>query len=885
MRWKALLGATLIAGPLLLGPVPAGADANLLGPVTARLATLQAELLAARDPAQKVHLMLLVGKHDEALQLERTLPESAQVLGAQVLIANGKFQEAAPLLQRIIDSHPRAPEARALVYRWWVLVDDLGRMKEEAERGHDAVDYRARGEEAALTLDLAQSQKAYTQALALSRTAADSAGALGGLGVVAYRRQDFEASLKRLTEALAKSDPDPDLLLHLSDTLIRLGRTAEAIAAARLAVAIAPYHEAAHYLLGNGYTEKNYTELLAARPDAFADPSGRPALAAADSLLAAGRIEDARRAYADLAALHPRWADVRARLGSLEFSASDYPAARRWFSEAVLLCPEYGRAHNGMAKVLEAERLEIEVHRADYERAFAAAPMPDVPQIERFVSNWSSLSPRHQKQVALSVVPWKRFIPVLVASGATYYIKPLYQLLSETPGQELLRDQRINYDSRLWDDVRGCGGFHTVTGVEDVERTILNRYNTVLHELSHQVHAVLTPDRKRTIQELYRKAKERDEGGKDAFLSRYAGGSVFEYFAEGANALQSPRRDAYDTREIVRERLDQKDPALKSLVVELMQRADVDSSYAVGFANQGDDLIERGKAREAIAAYEEALARSPKDENAQGSLVFALEVADSMASALARAARESKENPLSATLCIRYAYTQWEGGKGLDAAIHTLETGRAGVREEERYLIDLELGRLYWVAGSPDASRKAFAAVLDYQSDNPEGLWGLASADALASKWDDAFPRFEEAVRNRTGVVELRADYARELLRAGRFDAAKGQIDAALLLDPEDPEALALQGWWLLEQGNVEEGKAKAERAIELAPWCDLAVIVLARIEYKEGDGAAARATAAPILERIETKATPTYVYREKWGRYDLVHMLPQVERQLVPGS
>ena len=33
--------------------------------------------------------------------------------------------------------------------------------------------------------------------------------------------------------------------------------------------------------------------------------------------------------------------------------------------------------------------------------------------------------------------------------------------------------------------MRGAGGFNTVTGIEDVERTIFDRYNTVLHELTH----------------------------------------------------------------------------------------------------------------------------------------------------------------------------------------------------------------------------------------------------------------------------------------------------------------------------------------------------------------------------------------------------------------
>ena len=146
----------------------------------------------------------------------------------------------------------------------------------------------------------------------------------------------------------------------------------------------------------------------------------------------------------------------------------------------------------------------------------AAAEMPEVPGIQQFVVNWQSLSPRHRKRVALSIAPWARYVIVLARGGATFYIKPLYMLLSDCPDMETLHDQRINYDSRLWDDVRGAGGYHTVTGIEDVERTIFDRYDTVLHELSHQVHGVLVADDSREIQEHYRRAKARDDSTKTA---------------------------------------------------------------------------------------------------------------------------------------------------------------------------------------------------------------------------------------------------------------------------------------------------------------------------------------------------------------------------------
>jgi tetratricopeptide (TPR) repeat protein len=540
-----------------------------------------------------------------------------------------------------------------------------------------------------------------------------------------------------------------------------------------------------------------------------------------------------------------------------------------------------------MAKALEAERLAIEVHRPAYEAAFAAKPMPQVPGIETFVVNWRSLSPRHQKQVALSVAPWKTYIPVLVESGSTYYIKPLYELLSETPGQELLRDQRISYDSRLWDDVRGCGGYNTVTGVEDVERTILDRYNTVLHELTHQVHGVLTPAHKREIQELYRRTKERDETTHDAFLSRYAGGSVWEYFAEGANALESPRRDPYDTRDIVLERLETRDPALLGLVQALMGATDLDSCYAVGYANRGDDELTRGHADQAIASYRLALQRTPAEESATASLIYALDVAGGAGDALALAEQAAPVNPASAALALRHASALWHAGRGLDAAIAALRAARPQVRVDERYLVDLELGRLHWIRGDAAESRNAYAAVLEYQRDNPEGLWGTAAALALDQDWTIAWSRYEEAVRLRTGVVELRADFGRDLLRAGETARAREQVEAALLLDAEDPTVLSLLGWVQLAEGDPQGAAASASRALELGPWCDLARIVGARAHQAMGEagaGQAARAAEllAPLRARIADGAAPEYVYRPKWGRYDEVHALPAVERSML---
>jgi len=887
---------SLVLASLLLGFTGAPVHADLLDPVRERVADRTAALdeLAATGKTgaavERAELLLTTGQPDEAYGLMDSLLAAGvrgRILAVRACLAVQDFARVPELLEALQASDPDNDEVRALAYRWWTLIDDLGRV-EAAEVGRLAsgtatpADRLAAASLAGRLLRFDEARAKYEEALPFCAGGEDSARAWHGLGTVLYRQRDFDGSLDALTRALGLSEPDPDLLMTLANTLIRLGRTADAIAATKLAVRIAPYHEAAHYMLGNGYADKNYTELEAAYPKAFADRDGRAALAAADALLAQGSADGARAAYTALAGAHPGWADVPVRLGSLDFAERGYEAARREFMKALAACPEYGRAHNGMAKALEGQRLAVEIHHAAQEARFDAEPMPDVPGIETFVVNWNALSPRHKKRVALSIAPWKRFIPVLVEGGATYYIKPLYELLSETPGQELLRDQRISYDSRLWDDVRGCGGYHTVTGIEDVERTVFDRYNTVLHELTHQVHGVLPSGRGREIQDLYHRAKERDEAGNDAFLSRYAGGSVWEYFAEGANALESPRRDAYDTREIVKERLDEKDPALEHLVLVMMNEVDVDSCYAVAYVNRGDDRLEMGKPEEAVAAYRQAIERAPDEETAQASLAFALEVDGEAGKALELASRESARQPESATLALRHADALWTAGRGLHAAIETLRASRNRVRENERYRVDLELGRLYWVAGNADSAGAAYARALDYQADNPEGLWGRAASLALAGDWDGAWTVYEEAVRHRTGVVALRADFARDLLRAGETERAGKQLDEARLLDAEDPDVLALTGWLRIEEGDAEGARTAAARALELAPWSDLARIVLARIARTGGNPAEAASVLQPLRDRIRDDAPPEYVYRPRWGRYEQVHTLPAVERGLI---
>ncbi len=913
--WRRSVGVRLLAAGLALaacsrshddragaGPVVVDAGPESAPPAPALPATLPAELAAvapARSAAEKqvttasgrerAALWLTTGALDRARAELPTLIAgdlADRLVALRLLSAIHDADRRAALIAELLASDPDAAGVRDAAYRWWLELEDLERLSRAlaartAAGATDATDRLAAARLAAALHDDAAARDGYVEVA----TAADpelSARAHIGLSALARDASDPATALSEAQRALRKTPLDPDALVAVAESLIRLGRTDDAIATLDLTLELAPYHLRAHYLLGSGYARRNYTELYAAFPERFSHGAGRVELRYGEGLAADGRLAEARAWFAALARRHPDWADVAVRRGGLAYAAGDFAAARREFVAALALCPEYGRGHIGLARTIEALRAHYRPHRAEAETALDAAPMPSLPDIERLVINWRSLAPRHQKRLALSIAPWRRYLPVLVASGATIYIKPLYQILSDAPGQDKLRDARVSYDSRLWDDVRGGGGYRTVAGIEDVEARIDGGYDTVLHELSHQVHQVLAPEWTRRIDQLYAVTRQRQRQTGDAFLSAYAGSSVWEYFAEGANSLATPRRDRWDPREIVRERLEQRDPDLAALVDEIMHRADVEPSFAVGLSARGSHLLELGDADGALAAYREALQRAPGDESVISASLYALTVTGHADRALAEAEVAERAQPTSAAIAIRLAYARWLAGPGLPAAIAVLVKARKRVHPAERYVVDLVLGNLLLTIGDPRQSERAYRAVLEERADSSDGLWGLARAKALAEQWDEAWKAYQSAVRRRTGVVELRDDFALDLLRAGEIDRASEQIEAALLLDPDDPRALALAGWRDLERGDSAAAADHVARARKSAPWCDLAVIVAARIQRAAGDRAGAAETVAPLAARIRARTPPEFVYRDKKGIYQMVHALPGVEQILV---
>jgi tetratricopeptide (TPR) repeat protein len=829
--------------------------------------------------ADHPELLTELGKHDAV---------TAQALSAEDLLRQYRFGDASGLVAALAGN--RNPDARALHYHWLFLSEDL-RTADSLTRTELAADTAdvaaglARGELLYRLLKYDDATSTLERALRHASTPTERAQASVVLAKIYEKQNRYQQAFDSLATLLTPQTLTAEILYQTGLILIDLSRVSEAIDLFEEATRWNPDYELAHYFLGNGYARLNYTQLREKYPRQYGDPNALKALASAETAFADGNMTAAKNMTRALLTTYPEAVEPPAFLGSLAWDEAEADSAEFYFREALVRCPEYGRAQNGLAKSLELKRMRINVHRGEDSLKFAREQMPIVPQIDQFVANWKSLSPRHQKQVALAMAPWKLYLPVLVESGHRYYIKPLHERLSQSPGLETLKDQRISYDSRLWDDVRGCGGYTTVTGIEDVERSIYSGYNTVLHELTHQVHGVFPPADAEKLLNVFHTARNREDAGEKVFMSQYQASSAWEYFAEGANGYYSPRRDEYDTREIVHERLFASDTTLAHLVEYYVQAPNLEACYPVGLVDAAQDATERNQLAQAMSYAQKAYARAPRGEVVLAELSHLYSLRDDDQKALAFADSLRTFYPQKAG-----GYTQWQGARfftdgNLDAGIARLQDGLAVVdTSEEREAVRQALGNALSDNGDYVGAEQQYRAVLLRHNSDSDALWGLAGALGDDGKFSEADSVFQKALLERSGIADLRLDYARMLLHAGRLTDAETQINEAAILTPGEPPVLTMQGWLASCKGEWKMALELYDQSLALAPYDRLPAVL--RLEALRHTGQSGKAEKEwKRLERASRTDTPQWFYNERQSVFLAGYTWPHYLRHLLETS
>lgn len=224
-------------------------------------------------------------------------------------------------------------------------------------------------------------------------------------------------------------------------------------------------------------------------------------------------------------------ADVLTFAANLDQIQGNLDAAENRYFQALRICPFYFRAMAGIRELRTLRKLNGDSNSAEVfeKRRKAVAEVAIPPSIGTFIGNYNSLNEESRIAALWALRFWLPYVDFLLAKGGRAYVKQNFQLLSQVPGAEFLRDSRVEKDNdfRLRDDLPGIATNGLVVTSDIANRgVIFGEYNIAGHETSHTFqHA--SPNIEACVKKLYAAAKARK-----VFANSYSETNDSEYFAE-----------------------------------------------------------------------------------------------------------------------------------------------------------------------------------------------------------------------------------------------------------------------------------------------------------------------------------------------------------------
>jgi tetratricopeptide (TPR) repeat protein len=428
----------------------------------------------------------------------------------------------------------------------------------------------------------------------------------------------------------------PEVALGYADRALDLDESDDAATALRIRALIRArrFQDAVTYSARASSQPRSGVEVLAAH---------------ASALFRTQQNDDARACYEQVVAREPLHAEAHLRLGSGLLPPSNAvvsPALAR--AIRTLRAGQLVAARDDLVGVLRAEphhpiahrllgetlyRLRAEDCLASKSAAFrrvreqSRGPDPDLAVVAAFVPGFDALPPARAEAVLRALGLFGSRLPTLVRKGGSHELLAEEIRTTDSPARASLRGRRT-FDGRVWDDVRGIGGLRAATGIEALDEAATFGFDTLAHEVAHQVH--LHGFERRSIGVRIRAAFDRaiEEG---RCLDYYAASNYAEYFGQGVEAFHClvKRPSAEATHGHTRFELLRVDPALHDLIAEL-----------VDF-----DPLARGR-----EGREELLATCVEAALAVGRVEDALTAVEMLATGPVRAALEERTRALARTL-------------------------------------------------------------------------------------------------------------------------------------------------------------------------------------------------------------------------------------------
>ena len=809
----------------------------------------------------------------------------------------GRYEDADSILGQLLSEDPDRPDAllaqahlRRRQYRFGDAARSLAYAAELAPENEGVVLLEGR-----LALDRVDLVAASTIFGQLLERDPNSADALLGLAEVAFWTDSHTDARALLQQAL---DLDPSLApAHL--LAARIDREAQAnaewrasvlraVAAdslsaaahaalasvlrsdgelesayrhAQRAIDLDPFSQGAHSYLGNGGSLFGY-DSVPADPGEFDGRIGE-LLTLGDQHLLARRYSEAMDPFREVLATDPANTVALMGIGTAHYHLGEFETALGWFERILADHPGYGLAHYGISYALRRMRDRVIVGLDEMRAVFEQRDAPEPPGLRDVFPDYERLDDQLRKIVRLSVEPFSNYLPALAVGGATFHLLPFHKLLWQSPHKERTRGTRT-FDLRLWDDVKGQGGFHAVGGEEWVRDVRYQRWNVVTHEFTHQVHGMFPDDQRVEVARLFQTAR-----AERRTLDYYADFNEMEYLAQAAEAFISEVKftDQRGTSKHTRDQLRTRDPAL----FEFLERVNEGDNYRDveirAYRQKGNTLVREGDLTGAATTAREALRRYGDHPDLLSLLarVHLLRGNYAEARSLHRMSIEAFPEAIAG-----YA------GLAEDVVLQTRDHQRAievlrtaAHRRPDSAEPRLRLADVYHAAGRLDSMELALDSALSIEeSPNPYGgianPWILrASGRMLREDYEGA----EQALRHSLENINRRdpsawAELALAELRTGRPDEGHEDLATAQLLDPDDPRVLEVRSEFAAHDGNAAAARRLLEQVLDLDGSRLSAIVQLS--EVLDGvDDDESRALLERALKMVREPGPVEFVFRD----------------------
>ena len=809
----------------------AAQDAGCVQPVRT-VAQLDSAIIATRDrleeqPASRdlrcrmAALRMQAGRYEEADSiLERLLaddPDHLDALITQAILLRRQysFGDATRTLSRAAELAPASPEVRLLEGRHALDRMDLAAAdtiyRELLRSNPGSAPARLGLAEITFWTDQhADAQELLDQALDIDPTLAPAHLLAARIHREAQATAEWKAAVRSAVEVDSLSADGHATLA----TLLRSdGALDEAYRHAQIAIELDPFNHSAHSYLGNGGSLFGY-DSVPADPSEFDGRVGE-LLTLGDTHLLARRYREAMGPFRDVLAEEPSNVVAMMGIGTAYYHLGEFETALGWFSRILADHPGYGLAHYGVSYALRRMRDRVLVGLDEMRTVFEQRDAPEPPGLREVFPDYERLDDELQKIVRLSVAPFSNYLPALAVAGATFHLLPFHKLLWQSPHKERTKGTRT-FDLRLWDDVKGQGGFHAVGGEEWVRDVRYQRWNVVTHEFTHQVHGMFPDSMRAEVARLFQTAKTERRT-----LDYYADFNEMEYFAQAAEAFISEIKftDQRGTSKHTRDLLAVRDSALFEFLGRVNERDNYGDVEVRAYRQKGNTLIRGGDLTAAAAAAREALERYGDHPDLLDLLARAYRLEGDYAEAKRLHGMSIDAFPDATIGYTGLAEDVVLEGRDHEHAIALL--GTAAQRHPESAELKLRLADVYYTAGKLDSMELALDSALRIEgSPNPYG--GVADPWILRARGRmlrEDYEGAEEAFRFSLENINRRnpsawAELALAQLRMGRPGPGRDDFGTAKLLDPDGARVLEVESDFAAHDGDTATAQLLLERVL-----------------------------------------------------------------------